>query len=137
MKTASKNSEVLIGISDTPTKLVNVSEWSMSTTRNTIDISTIGTEWKEFLTGQITATGSFNLIYDTTDTTAQAVANAIKNGSNINVYIRPLGSTAGSPQTTFDALITSWDISAATESAITIAVQFQATGAITEGTISE
>ena len=134
-KAASKNSRVYIGTLPNG-ELVNVSDWSLNTSRNTIDISTIGTEWKEFLVGQITATGSFNLIYDNSDTVAQQVASAIKAGSALTFHIRPLGNTAGNPETTFEALPTSWNISAATEAAITIAVDYQVTGEVTEGTVS-
>ena len=134
-KAASKNSRIYIGTLPNG-ELVNVSDWSLNTSRSTIDISTIGTEWKEFLVGQITAAGSFNLIYDNSDTAAQQVAAAIKAGSALTFHIRPLGNDSGNPETTFEALPTSWNISAATEAAITIAVDYQVTGAITEGTIS-
>lgn len=136
-KIASKNSQVLVAVSDNPTALTNVSDWTMSTARNTIDVSTIGTEWKEFLAGQINATGSCNLLFDPEDTTSStAIENAMWDGTQITFYVRPEGSTAGKVQYTFSALITAWDISAATEDAIKVAVSFQGTGAITKGTVS-
>lgn len=135
-KIASKNSQVLVGT--TPTNLTNVSDWSMSTARNAIDVSTIGTEWKEFLSGQITATGSCNLLYDPDDTNGSAtLESAMWDGTQVTFYVRPEGSTVGNVQYSFSALLTAWDISAATEDAIKVAVSFQATGAITKGTVPQ
>lgn len=137
-KIASKNSQVLVGVGSNPTALTNARDWSMETTRSTIDVSTIGTEWKEFLTGQITATGSCNLLFDPEDTLgAGAVESAMWAGTPLSFYVRPEGSTAGKVQLTFTGLVTNWNISAATEDAIVVAVSFQATGAISKGTVSD
>ncbi len=137
-KIASKNSQVLVGVGTNPTALTNARDWSIATTRNTIDVSTIGTEWKEFLTGQITATGSCNLLFDPDDTLgAAAVESAMWGGSPLSFYVRPEGSTAGKVEYTFTGLVTGWNISAATEDAIVVAVSFQATGAISKGTVSQ
>lgn len=134
-KIASKNSQVLVGT--TPTNLTNVSDWSMATARNAIDVSTIGTEWKEFLSGQITATGSCNLLFDPDDTTGATLKSAMWDGTQVNFYIRPEGATAGKVQYSFSAILTAWDISAANEDAIKVAVSFQATGPISEGTVPQ
>ena len=136
MKAASKNSKFYVVAESANNALVNIRDWSLSTTRNTIDISTIGTEWKEFLVGQVTGTGSFNLIFDDTDTTAQSILTAIRNGNSLTFKIRPVGDTSGSPEMTFKALPTSWDLSAATEDAISVAVNFQVTEEITQGTVA-
>lgn len=136
MKAASKNSKFYVVAENANNELVNIRDWSLSTTRNTIDISTIGTEWKEFLVGQVTATGSFNLIFDDSDTTAKSVLTAIRAGNSLTFKIRPIGDASGSPEMTFKALPTSWDFSAATEDAISVAVNFQVTEEITEGTVA-
>lgn len=137
-KIASKNSQVLVSVGTTPTALTNARDWSIETSRNTIDVSTIGTEWKEFLSGQITATGSCNLLFDPENATAEAaVESAMWNGTQLTFYVRPEGSAAGKVQYTFNAMVTGWNLSAATEDAIVVAVSFQGTGAITKGTVSE
>ena len=136
-KIASKNSQVLVAVGESPTQLTNARDWSIETSRNTIDVSTIGTEWKEFLSGQITATGSVNLLYDPEDTTASStVENSMWVGTPLTFYVRPEGSETGKVQYSFSALVTGWNISAATEDAIVVAVSFQGTGAITKGTVS-
>ena len=46
-KIASKNSVVMVEISSIPTQIMACRDWTMTTVRNTIDVSTIATEWKE------------------------------------------------------------------------------------------
>ena len=72
MKIASKNSVVMVEISSVPTQLMACRDWTMSTVRNTIDVSTIATEWKEYLAGQIEATMSFTLLFDTSNSDADS-----------------------------------------------------------------
>ena len=119
-KLASKNSVVLVEISSTPTQLMACRDWTMTTNRNTIDVSTISTEWKEYLPGQIEATMSFTLLYDTANSAADtAIETAQWEGTELTFHIRPAGSTVGSP-----------------EDAIQVSVTAQGTGAITKGTVS-
>ena len=135
-KIGAKNSRVLISISGTQTNLIAVRDWNWSMQRNTIDVSTIDTEWKEFLSGQINATASCNLIYDPTDTAAVSLADSMRNGALVQVTLQPQGHVSGTKQMTGTALITQWDFAGATEDAITIAASFQFTGEITEEAIS-
>lgn len=136
-KLASKNSVVLVEISSTPTQLMACRDWTMTTNRNTIDVSTISTEWKEYLPGQIEATMSFTLLYDTANSAADtAIETAQWEGTELTFHIRPAGSTVGSPEYVLSAYVTQWDVSAATEDAIQVSVTAQGTGAITKGTVS-
>ena len=136
-KLASKNSVVMLEISSTPTQLMACRDWTMTTARNTIDVSTISTEWKEYLAGQIEATMSFTLLYDTANSAADtAIETAQWEGTELKFHIRPAGSTAGDPEYTLSAYVTQWDVSAATEDAIQISVSAQGTGPITKGTVS-
>lgn len=136
-KLASKNSVVLVEISSTPTQLMACRDWTMTTNRNTIDVSTISTEWKEYLPGQIEATMSFTLLYDTANSAADtAIETAQWEGTELTFHIRPAGSAVGSPEYVLSAYVTQWDVSAATEDAIQVSVTAQGTGAITKGTVS-
>lgn len=133
-KLASKNSEVLVDVGGTPTKLVACTDWAMNCERNTIDVSTISTEWKEFLTGQISATGSCNLIYDPTNEDAEGeIEDAMFDGQALNFHIRPEGTGTGKVEYTLPAYITTWNLTAATEDAIRVAVNFSGTGPIVKG----
>ena len=136
-KLASKNSVVMVDIGGTPTQLMACRDWTMTTARNTIDVSTISTEWKEYLAGQIEATMSFTLLFDTANSAADtAIETAQWLGTQLTFHIRPAGSTSGDPEYTLTAFVTQWDVSAATEDAIQVSVTAQGTGPITKGTVA-
>ena len=130
-KLPAKNSEVFVEIGNTPTKLVSCTDWALNCTRNTIDISTIGTEWKEYLPGQISADGSVNLIYDPTNNeVSSSVESAMWNGTALTFHIRPEGTGANKVDYKLNAYVTGWNVTGATEDAIKVAVNFQGTGSI-------
>lgn len=132
-KIAAKNSLIMIEVSNTPTALMACKDWALNTTRGTIDVSTINSEWKEFLTGQVSADGSATVIYDPTDTTVQtAIETAMWEGTIVTMHLRPEGTGSGKPDYELDALITGWNITGATEDAISIAISFTGTSAITK-----
>ena len=136
-KVASKNSVVMVEISSVPTQIMACRDWTMSTVRNTIDVSTIATEWKEYLPGQIEATMSFTLLFDTSNSDADsAIESAQWAGTPVTFHIRPAGNTVGSPDYVLSGYITQWDVSAATEDAIQVSVSAQGTGAITKSVVS-
>ena len=130
-KIAAKNSLVLVEVSSTPTELVACSDWALNTSRGTIDVSTIGTEWKEYLPGQISADGSVNLLFDpTNDSVASAIESAMFEGTELKFHVRPQGTGAGKEDYALAAYVTGWNMTGATEDAIKVAVTFQGTGAI-------
>lgn len=130
-KTASKNSLVMIEVSDVPTAMVGCKDWALNTSRGTIDVSSIDSEWKEFLTGQVSADGSVTVFYDPTNSIVQtAIETAMWEGTPVTFHIRPEGTGSGKPDYEVDALITSWNITGATEDAISVAISFTGTGAI-------
>lgn len=132
-KLSAKNSEVFVDVSGTATKMAAVSNWSLNCNRNTIDVSTIGTEWKEYLPGQISADGSFDLIFDpTNDSTATLIENDMFNGTELKFSIRPEGTGNGKSEYSLNAYVTGWNIAGATEDALTVSVSFQGTGPITK-----
>ena len=134
-KLPAKNSLVLVEVSSTPTQLVSCTDWALNCTRGTIDVSTIGTEWKEYLPGQISADGSVNLIFDpTNDTVASAIESGMWNGTKMTFHIRPEGTGAGKADYALDAYVTGWNVTGATEDAIKVAVTFQGAGEITRTT---
>jgi len=136
-KVASKNSVVMVEIGSVPTQMMACRDWTMTTARNTIDVSTIATEWKEYLPGQIEATMSFTLLFDTNNAEADAaIESAQWAGTPLTFHIRPAGSATGSSEYVLTAYVTQWDVSAATEDAIQVSVSAQGTGAITKSAIS-
>lgn len=136
-KIASKNSEVYFATNETPTKLTACRSWSMNTEIGTIDVGTIGTEWKEFLVGQKSVSGDFEVLYDNDAVSANtALEGAMMEGTPITIYAYPEGKATGKAEYKVGAFITAWNIAAATEDAITVSVSYQGTGAMTKGTVS-
>ena len=129
-KTASKLAEVLIG--ETPTELGEVRSFSISTSRNTIDVSQLSTEWKEYLVGQGQWTCNLELWYDPADTEQEDLATKARSGDKVSIVIRPQGTGASNPEFSGDGVVTSWDIAGATEDAIGLSLSIQGTGALTQ-----
>jgi len=128
-KLASKDSQVLVDVGGTPSALVACSDWAMNCERGTIDVSTISTEWKEYLAGQISASGSVNLLYDPDNEDAEkAIEEAMFQGQLLKFYIRPEGTGTGKVEFQLPAFVTTWNMTGATEDAIRVAVNFSGAG---------
>lgn len=134
-KLAAKNSQVMIKNSSAVSALGNVKDWALNTSRGTIDVSTIDTEWKEALSGQISADGSFNIFLDPEDTTLQkALEDAMWSGEAVEFHFRPQGTGTGKLDYSLTAFITQWNITGATEDAVAISVNISGSSAITRTT---
>lgn len=132
-KISGKDSQVMVEVGSTPTALVTCSDWTLNTSRGSIDVSSIGTEWKEYLPGQVSSDGSVTLIFDpTNDTVAEAIESAMFAGTLLTFHIRPQGTGSGNENYELDAYVTGWNMSAATEDALKVALTFQGSGAITK-----
>lgn len=125
-KTASKLAEVLTGA--TPTKLGEVKSFSISTSRNTIDVSQLSTVWKEYLVGQSQWTCNLELWYDPADTEQEDLATKAISGDKVSIVIRPQGTGASKPEFSGDGVITSWDIAGNTEDGVGLSISVQGTG---------
>jgi hypothetical protein len=131
MAVAAKNSQVLVKIGETPVAFKELRDWSLSCERGTIDASVLSTEWKRFLSGQISATGSFTLFFDPDDATAEeTIETAMFTGVEVELYFRPQGTGAGRKQYKLNAFVTTWSPAGATEDAVGVTVNFAGTGAI-------
>ena len=89
--TASKVSKMLLTVASTPTELGEVRSFSIETSLGTIDVSNIGTDWKEFLVGQAGWTASMELFYDPTDTAQDALIDRTVAGTPCEFVILPFG----------------------------------------------
>lgn len=68
-----------------------VRSFSLETSLGTIDVSNIGTDWKEFLVGQAGWTASMELFYDPTDTAQDALIDRTVAGTPCEFVILPFG----------------------------------------------
>ena len=129
-KIAARGSRVYIEIAGVPTLLPALKDWALNTTRGTIDVSSIESDWKEFLVGQAVADGSCNVFYDPDDPVAEVLEDGIWEGTPIKFYYYPQGVGSGKKVYSFTAMITGWNFSGATEDAVGSAVTFQGTGPV-------
>ncbi|MGD9640976.1 MAG: phage tail tube protein [Synergistaceae bacterium] len=129
--TASKNAKLLFTVGSTPTQLGEVSDFSIETARGTIDVSTLASEWQEFITGQGSWSGSINGFYDPTDPAQADLVNKALAGTMCTITVQPLGVGAGKTQLSGNCFIptTGWNF--AKEDASTISFTFQGSGALT------
>lgn len=131
MAVSSKNSVVLVDVAATPVALTEVRDWTLNTQRGTIDASVLSTEWKRYLVGQISATGSMKLFFDPADSTAEAaIETAMFSGASMTIYFRPEGTGSGKRQFKVPAYITEWSLAGATEDAVGVDVSFSANAAV-------
>lgn len=131
-KVAAKVSQALVTVGEETQKTFSdVQDYSLDTDRGTIDVSSLDSDWKEFLTGQIEWGGSLKLFYDPADATAQAaVEQAMFDGVQIELVFRPAGAGVGLPEYTGNAFVTKWAPAGAREDAVGVSLTFKGTGAL-------
>ena len=125
--TASKVSVVKLSVSGTPTEIGEVRSYSIETALGTIDASTIATNWKKYLVGQASWSGSLELFYDPTDSAQSTLVSNAMAGTLCTLTIQPLGAGSGKPQLAGSCYVTGMTISGATEDAVGLSITFQGT----------
>lgn len=129
--TAGKNAKLLFTVGSTPTQLGEVISFSIETTIGTIDASTLASEWKTFLAGQGSWSGSIECFYDPTDAAQADILTKAMAKTVCAITVRPLGDGAGKTQLSGNCFITSLPVSASIDGAVSISFPFQGTGALT------
>lgn len=125
---------VQIDVSGTPTQFGEVRSYTLEITSNTIDVSTIGTDWKAYLRGQRSWSGTIECFYDPTDAAQAELESLVDAGSTIHLTFLDLGTGSGNPQKEGDAVVTGVTTTVTTEDAIGLSISFQGTGPLTTTT---
>lgn len=74
----SKRAIVHLDVNGTPTQIGEVRSFNIETSLGTIDVSTLATNWKNFLVGQASWSGTLEIFYDPTNEAQEAlVSNAL------------------------------------------------------------
>jgi hypothetical protein len=88
---SAKKAILKLDISGVKVPVGEVRSFSLETSLGTIDVSNIGTDWKEFLVGQAGWTASMELFYDPTDTAQEALIDRTVEGTPCQFVILPFG----------------------------------------------
>ena len=129
--TASKVSVLKLKVGETDTEVGEVRSFNIETALGTIDVSTLATNWKNFLVGQAGWSGTLELFYDPTDAAQSDLVSKAMAGTLCNITVQPLGAGAGKTELVGDCYINTMTISGATEDAVGLSVAFQGTGELT------
>ena len=117
---------------DNGATVCRIRNWNLNITRDALDVTCLGQEWRDYVTGLKGATGSATLIYDPQESAAVALLNGIftrggDGGANVEFVL----STGDSKRLSAKAYVTSTSPSVSVGEVTTIDVQFQVNGAIT------
>lgn len=88
---SAKKAILKLDISGVKVPVGEVRSFSLETSLGTIDVSNIGTDWKEFLVGQAGWTASMELFYDPTDNAQEALIDRTVAGTPCQFVILPFG----------------------------------------------
>lgn len=88
---SAKKAILKLDISGVKVPVGEVRSFSLETSLGTIDVSNIGTDWKEFLVGQAGWTASMELFYDPTDIAQEALIDRTVAGTPCQFVILPFG----------------------------------------------
>jgi len=112
------------------TAIASVISFSLSQTGDTIETTTMGTTARTYIPGLTTATGSMDL-YFREDDDAQNALIAGPGAAAATVELYPSGTSTG-VKLSAEVIITSHEISAGNDGAVTATCAFQVTGAVTK-----
>lgn len=112
-------------------QVLELKDWSLSETAETIDVTTMGETARGFLPSLTSASGSFTAFWDETDTGQSALTV----GAVVALNIYPEGDTAADTYATMSAIITEVGKSATFDGMVEASFSFQVDGAVTWGTV--
>ena len=112
--------------------ICRVRNWNVNITRDALDVTCLGEEWRAYVAGLKGATGSATLIYDPQESAAVALLNSVFTaGESGGADVEFVLSTADSKRLAAKAFVTSVSPSVSVGEVSTCDVQFQINGAIT------
>ena len=111
--------------------IAEIRSFSINTSAETIDDTTINDTAKTFVAGQTSWTADISCFWDETDTTGQGAMTA---GSSVTLNLYPAGASTGDKYWTGSAIVTSFNVSTPTNGMIEASFNAQGSGALTYGT---
>lgn len=111
--------------------LGEIRSYSIESTGETIEDSTMGDAARTYKAGLTTFTASFEVYFDETDT----AQNAVDAGASITFSVYPEGETAGDTYYTGSGIVTGRSITASFDGMVEMSLSVQGSGALTETTV--
>jgi len=111
--------------------IAEVMDFSVEQSADTEEDTSKGDDWRSYKTTFKTWSGEVTCRYDPTDSTGQQ---ALAVGEVVALLLYPVNATAGSPQLSGNAIITTIGIESPLEGLCSRSFSFQGNGALTEGT---
>lgn len=113
------------------TAIGNVTGFTLDTTHDTVEDTTLGDATKTFVAGRGTFTGSVDMNYDETDTPQTTLLT----GTSLAFIFLPEGNASGDESFAGTGIVTSMSVGVSLDGITTRSVAFQGTGALTIGTV--
>lgn len=113
--------------------IAEIRSYSIETTADTTEDSTMGDSWRTHKTTLKSWSGSVDVFWDETDTNGQV---ALVVGSEVTANFYPEGNSSGDAYFTGTAIVTGRTISASFDGMIEATITLQGTGALSDSTVS-
>jgi len=111
--------------------LGSIRSYTIESTGETIENSTMGLSARTYVAGLTTFTGSFEVYFDETDT----AQNAVDAGASITFSVFPEGDASGDTYYTGSGIVTGRSITASFDGMVEMSLSIQGSGALTETTV--
>ena len=111
--------------------LGEIRSYTIESTGETIENSTMGLSARTYVAGLTTFTASFEVYFDETDT----AQNSVDAGATITFSVYPEGDTAGDTYYTGSGIVTGRSITASFDGMVEMSLSVQGSGALTETTV--
>lgn len=114
--------------------LTSITGVTLAVDGQTADVTTLNSDWKSYVRGQSDATLSVEGIYDDPEIGTVIIGRAV--GTAVAWAYYPQGTVGGKAYMSGTAFVTTHDIPAAMDAAVTYSFALQNTGTLTPGTVT-
>lgn len=132
-----KKAVLKIDVDGTPTQFGEARSYDLEIEAGTIDAPVLSTDWKTFLRGQRSWSGTIQCWYDPADPSQAELESRIDQGEDVHLTFFDLGEEVGKPKKSGNAIITRVRTSVATEEAVGLEISFQGNGPLVRETVTE
>lgn len=116
---------------NTSNTVAEVRSYSIESTADTLEDTTMGDSARTFLPSLTSWSGSLDCLWDETDSTGQMAADV---GTSITITVFPEGAATGAMRYSGSAIITGKSVTGSYDGLVEATITFQGTGALTEAT---